>query len=748
MHPSASRRVADGTLIEIPYLPIAPYPCPNPYLLVVCLSVHVWRPASNRAKHRLKCNRESPCQNCKARGGDEACKFHGPKPNAGGSGAAARANANGQEMLARIHDLEDLVKSLIEKHQAFSTGSPPVDHEHDPAQPATVLPDTPDSPPQAQAQAQAQDAAEESGAGKTVMDGIHSVYRGVHDWQVVLQEINNLRSTWNNQDYGYETDYSNLPIPSHTVDGSSLLFNQAKPIERIEIISTLPPKPEVDRMIAFFFNRSAFPIAVPPILHEPTFIREYNEHWKNPSQTNLIWLGLLFSILGITMLAYHQYGEPPQYEGIAESLFSLYRTRTSQCLLAGDMAKCLPYTVETLRFNATAELNRRDDNHRGLWIMTGVVVRTAINMGYHRDPSQFPDISPMQAEYRRRVWISVVSMDDMASFLGGFPRMVSGSFADAAECRNLHEWELSAETTVLPLSRPLTEATPVTYLIVKGRLFRALGRVADFNSAPNTGAYDAVLDIDRAVYESYQSFPPHMRIPPVGASSGGSSKKGDGDGPRGGMVQMLATFSNLSLFGMYHKGMCALHRKFLAKGRTDSRYKFSHDRCISSALALVESQQLLIPSLYRMAQTRQIMTLAFMVLILELELRRKAPSAEAAEPLSPDSGVLLQALDKSRALWADAGNVCEEAWRSHQLLEGMFSSFRVDTSPGTASSSLQTPPDNITPLEILGLGPQFDAMLPAGNFSFYQEWANVDLDWAAYDTFIEESGQGSGPIYK
>lgn len=84
------------------------------------------------------------------------------------------------------------------------------------------------------------------------------------------------------------------------------------------------------------------------------------------------------------MLAYMQYGEPPEYGGLAESLFQKYRLRTAQCLLVGDISKCVQYTVEALRFNATAELNRKDDNSRGLWIMTGVIVRAAINMvGYY-----------------------------------------------------------------------------------------------------------------------------------------------------------------------------------------------------------------------------------------------------------------------------------------------------------------------------------------------------------------------------
>jgi len=33
------------------------------------------------------------------------------------------------------------------------------------------------------------------------------------------------------------------------------------------------------------------------------------------------------------------------------------------------------------RYNETAELNRKDDNSRGLWMMTGGTVRAAINMG-------------------------------------------------------------------------------------------------------------------------------------------------------------------------------------------------------------------------------------------------------------------------------------------------------------------------------------------------------------------------------
>lgn len=406
------------------------------------------------------------------------------------------------------------------------------------------------------------------------------------------------------------------------------------------------------------------------------------------------------------MLAYYQHGEPPQYEGISESIFQMYRMRTAQCLLSGDISKCLPYTVETLRFNATAELNRKDDNRRGLWIMTGVVVRTAINMGYHLDPSNSPGISALQAEYRRRTWLSIMSMDNMASFLGGFPRMGSAIHSDTKEPRNLHDWELSEETANPPASRSLTEPTPATYLIVKGRLFCALGRVADVNSAPGPVSYETVLEVDRAVNDAFQGIPPHMQV---------ASMITDHDSPI-----PASHFSNLGLLCMYHKGMCMLHRKFLAKGRAERRFEVSRDRCITSALALLDFQLGLQPSFYRISQTRQMLTLAAMILFLELELRRQTPDAEA----SPDSGFLLQALERSCSRWAEAVGVCDDARRVHRFLEGMLASFH----PGSETGSSQTISPE-APVESSRLSMQFNPS--TWDIPSEDDLSTMDFDWVS-----------------
>jgi hypothetical protein len=411
------------------------------------------------------------------------------------------------------------------------------------------------------------------------------------------------------------------------------------------------------------------------------------------------------------MLAYHQYGEPPEYEGISESLVQLYRLRTAQCLIIGDMAKCLPYTLETLRFNATAELNRQDDSSRGLWIMTGVIVRVAINMGYHRDPSQLSSISILQAEYRRRVWLSVIVMDDVASFLAGFPRMMQPIYSDTMEPINIHDWELSVDATVLPPSRPLTELTPVTYMIVKGRLVRALGRVTDFNNTPTLGSYDSAIEIDNSLYKAYQNFPQHMKVP---------AGRADPD-----TLKNKSLLANLNLKAMYHQGMCALHRRFIAKGRVDPQFRLSHDRCISSALALLDLQFALESSWYISSHTRKMLTLAAMILFLEFEHRHNDPDIDTLS----DNGTIILALENSCALWDAAKGSCDEAWKLNQILASLLSNCR------TAAENTSSQSQNSTSLSGLsGASPQFRSFTDSLSLDkdLFVISDEMDIDWVGF----------------
>lgn len=81
-------------------------------------------------------------------------------------------------------------------------------------------------------------------------------------------QINELRQAWNQEQIN-QNDYDLNPAISHMVDGSSLLFNQIKPIDRIEILSSLPPKSTIDKLVSQFFDHETFPIMIPRKLSPP-----------------------------------------------------------------------------------------------------------------------------------------------------------------------------------------------------------------------------------------------------------------------------------------------------------------------------------------------------------------------------------------------------------------------------------------------------------------------------------------------
>ncbi|KAK9482003.1 hypothetical protein V1527DRAFT_55070 [Lipomyces starkeyi] len=131
---------------------------------------------------KLKCNREKRCQNCTARDERTTCKYKGSKDE---TTRIAHQDEHGDPMQQRIDHLEGLVKRLIAQRQEIPQHN--VACSQDSAKPGTGFVRT----------AVASDASDVPfSAGTTVIDGLHSVYKGADDWYDVLQEINKLKKVW------------------------------------------------------------------------------------------------------------------------------------------------------------------------------------------------------------------------------------------------------------------------------------------------------------------------------------------------------------------------------------------------------------------------------------------------------------------------------------------------------------------------------------------------------------------------
>lgn len=306
---------------------------------------------------------------------------------------------------------------------------------------------------------------------------------------------------------------------------------------------------------------------------------DYERHWDNPQNTGIMWLALLFSMLSLTMLTYHMnQEEPPEYEGISLSLFELYRLRTTQCLIIGDITKCAPHTLEAMIYNIMAEWSQGKENNTQVWMMIGLLVRTALQSGYHRDPSNYPEISIFQGEMRRRVWAVVYGIDILTSFLVGLPNMIDTLNSDTHAPRNLHEWELHPDMTVLPPSRPRSEITPISYLLAKDRIVMVLGKILPLLNTLGKVPYEMVLKLDDELANAFEDIPASLKMQNKEISS---------------LDPPSLVNKRIQLEFLYHQTVCVLHRKYLVEGRRNVKYIRSYHRCMESAMLLLAQQSFL-----------------------------------------------------------------------------------------------------------------------------------------------------------
>jgi len=236
--------------------------------------------------------------------------------------------------------------------------------------------------------------------------------------------------------------------------------------------------------------------------------------FQQPNETPLMWIGLLFSILGIASYFFAVAGDdlptmPEPFTSMWE-MTGHFRDRTAQCLVEVNYLRPKRYTIETLCFYYALDKFQARESEFGAYVLTGIIVRVAMRLGYHCDASHYPSISPFQGEMRRRVWSMIYQLDLVTSAQVGLPRMIRDAETDTAEPKNLLDTDFDEDAIELPHPRPSTDVTPVAYAIFKVRLLRQLGQIVDQTNSITAPSYDEVMRLDAKLLETHATLPPYL----------------------------------------------------------------------------------------------------------------------------------------------------------------------------------------------------------------------------------------------
>ncbi|KAF2807022.1 uncharacterized protein BDZ99DRAFT_90074 [Mytilinidion resinicola] len=634
-------------------------------------------------RHRkLKCNRGHPCDNCTKRGDTGSCTYATPGSRKKSSSSSGSTNSP-DDMQNRIDRLEGLVLSLMTNGAqsqgptaaaaaiANSMNGNSMDQPYDLSAPESIKEETED-----------EDESEVNQVTKSIgvmkVDNNKAIFASEAHWYAILGEISEVKNYFSEHKKQYDDHYQKFKA-EHQEEyqpGTAFLFGAQKPTTHAEILAAFPLKPTADILITRYFNTYDPGLH---IIHGHTFQKQYDKHWANPTETPIIWLGLAYAMMCMALQSYSRAGdEPPEYRGKSWEVSSEYRTLTAQCLVMADITQPITNMLETLILHVYADYGRSADTEVGVLISIGIIVRLAMRMGYHRDSAPYPGITTFQGEMRRRVWAVVRFSDLLFSAQAGMPPIIRARDTNTELPRNLYDDELFEDMKVLPPSHPDTEATPVSYLIIKARMVALFGEVVELTSALTCSSYEEVMKLDQQLRDLRASLPPHLALRSLEESARDTS---------------TLIMQRFTLDLLYLKSLCFLHRKFLPASRVNTRFAFSRTACIDSSMTMLQHQVTLEQACRPGGRLRSVkwfisslttvdFLLAAMTVCSDLyhtaqaERSGRQPPSEIYVWSQDRRDEMMAALERAVGIWDSLKDHSMEAYKAHGLLNATLEQLR------------------------------------------------------------------------
>lgn len=506
--------------------------------------------------------------------GSRAYAGHPPSPGPSSvSGSAARAKIlHDAPLQSRLRHLEHLVQVLKAQRRDSISGTGNASKAIQPDETSTAKNDS-----FGKDDAGAQCRRIPTTAGP-IIDDIRYIDNA--NWEAILADLTELTNDLRTIDDDPEDP---VELAAAKQQGPVLLLGSFPRASVSELLAYLPPRLVTDRIVARFFQATepnwsrslCVPIVrvdtdgCPVMFHVPAFTRQYHKFWENPSEASYTYLGLMFIMIShAAQFCLRGDEEVPGKLGTPEEVFNTYRARAAQCLALDDYTKPGKMKVEAMLLYFALEYLRQADAAQGVSIVLAITVRLAMHMGYHRDASNYPLMSPWEGEMRRRLWAMLREVDLLVSFQFGLPTNIQTQFFDTQIPRNLHDEDFDEDSKELPPSRPETDRTCALYCIVKSRLVSALADIMSALSSRLPVSYEDIMRLDKQLEASHDSFASILKYKPFSQSV---------TDPIGLIMQRYW----LEL--LYQKARAVLHRKYLGISRLNKTYAPSRWVCLDAA---------------------------------------------------------------------------------------------------------------------------------------------------------------------
>lgn len=249
-----------------------------------------------------------------------------------------------------------------------------------------------------------------------------------------------------------------------------------------------------------------------------------------------------------------------------------YRAAGGWALVYGRYTQAGIDTIPPLLLFVESEMSINTSSQMGCYVLLGVCVRLMLKVGLHRDPSKLPNISPFDAEMRRRMWSLAITVDLLVSFHVGLPSIIQGIESDTALPQNIVDEDFDENCAELPPPRLPTEYTNLSYPINKCAVSKVFGKIAAHSHSLTPPSYVEVQRLDQLLVDTWAKVPWTMKPRPL--------EECITDHPH----QIM---QRTGLNSLFHKSLCVLHRRYLTEPVFRPEHAPSRKKCLQSALQLL-----------------------------------------------------------------------------------------------------------------------------------------------------------------
>lgn len=231
------------------------------------------------------------------------------------------------------------------------------------------------------------------------------------------------------------------------------------------------------------------------IVHIPSFWSDYEKYWTNPATVSTAQQLKVQLVMAIGVSLHRSEGIDGAIRTMASN--SVY---AAQNWLAGPLEKDR-FTTDGLQVHCLLILARQIWCVGGdlIWVSMGTLIRTAMQMGLHRDPQHFPEMPVLHAEIRRRLWATILEMTVQSSIDSGMPPMLSFDDFDTEPPSNNNDEEMNESTKTLPQHPKGTATDTSAQLILRSTLRSRLRAARSLNGLGSDMLYDEILDISNEI---------------------------------------------------------------------------------------------------------------------------------------------------------------------------------------------------------------------------------------------------------